>query len=265
MNIMKIKKKKRGTFFERVYLKFFENAVRLMLPLLNSLFFRTSRSFRTFQNVCAFSDIEKILDLATEFVQWDAIEGDYLEFGVYGGRSFATACHFAQSKGIESMRFYAFDSFEGLPEIKGADKNDYCRYTKGWYSCDQAKFSQNLLKRGAELEKVTIVPGWFDQTLVPETKSKLQIKKAAIIFVDCDLYESTTLVLDFITDYIQDGTILIFDDWFCFRADPDKGEQGAFASWLKKTPHIKAQEYRRWGYHGNSFILRRLSGPISLC
>jgi hypothetical protein len=34
--------------------------------------------------------------------------------------------------------------------------------------------------------------------------TKLPLKKAAIIMIDCDLYESTVSVLDFITDYLQD-------------------------------------------------------------
>ena len=34
-----------------------------------------------------------------------------------------------------------------------------------------------------------------------------------------DLYNSTKLVLEFITDLVQDGTILIFDDWFAYICD----------------------------------------------
>jgi O-methyltransferase len=56
-----------------------------------------------------------------------------------------------------------------------------------------------------------------------------------VIWVDCDLYESTVPVLDFITEYIQDGTVIIFDDWYSFRADPDRGEQKALAGGVRKT------------------------------
>ncbi|MCG2718374.1 MAG: methyltransferase, partial [Nanoarchaeota archaeon] len=73
----------------------------------------------------------------------------------------------------------------------------------------------------------------------------------------CDLYESTVLVLDFITEYIQDGTIIIFDDWFSFRGNPNRGEQKAFKEWLKKNPSIKTTEFYRFGWHGNSFITHR--------
>jgi hypothetical protein len=73
--------------------------------------------------------------------------------------------------------------------------------------------------------------------------------------VDCDLYESTVAVLDFITDYLQDGSILIFDAWFCFRANPNRGEHRAFQEWLKKNPQITARQYQKYALYGNSFIV----------
>ena len=82
------------------------------------------------------------------------------------------------------------------------------------------------------------------------------IKKAALIWVDCDLYESTVPVLNFITDYVQDGTIIVFDDWFSFKGNLNMGEQRAFREWLKKNPSIRATEFHRFAT-GNSFILHR--------
>jgi len=191
-----------------------------------------------------------------EFVQGSRLKGDYLEFGCYEGKSLISAFHFAQARGLKHMRFYAFDSFEGLPEIKGIDEvKDIDNYfTKGLYACDVNKFKNNLKRGGVDLNKVEIVPGWYDDVLNEETKKKLPINKAAVIWIDCDLYESTVPILNFITDYLQDGTILIFDDWFCFRGNPDKGEQKAFREWLEKNLSIKATEFHKFGWNGNSFI-----------
>jgi hypothetical protein len=102
---------------------------------------------------------------------------------------------------------------------------------------------------------VKAVKGWYDKVLNEETKKKLPLKKAAVVMVDCDLYESTVPVLNFITDYLQEGTVIVFDDWFCYRADPDRGEQKAFREWLKRNPSIKVTEYNRFGVEGNSFIV----------
>jgi O-methyltransferase len=108
-----------------------------------------------------------------------------------------------------------------------------------------------------DLAKVEIVAGWYDDVLNDEAKERLPLRAASVIWVDCDLYESTVPVLAFVTDYVQDGTVLIFDDWFCFRGDPHRGEQRAFREWLEKNPEITASEFHKFGWHGNSFILHR--------
>ena len=45
--------------------------------------------------------------------------GDYLEFGVFRGTSFINACRLARRYRLDKMRFFAFDSFEGLPDSEG--------------------------------------------------------------------------------------------------------------------------------------------------
>jgi len=210
-----------------------------------------------FQGIFTYFEPEAMMQIAMDIVaRVFKLEGDYLEFGVWKGQSFISAFHFAQSRNLKLMKFYAFDSFEGLPKIKGIDGDGLCPYSKGMYACDVNKFKKIISSKGVDLNKVTIIPGWYDEVLNEETKKKLPIRKASIIWIDCDLYESTVPVLNFITDYIQDGTILIFDDWFSFRGDPNRGEQRAFREWLKKNPSIKATEFRRFG-GAISFILHR--------
>ena len=190
-----------------------------------------------------------------DFILHSKLDGDYLEFGVYKGTTFIAAYNFARSVGLKSMKFYAFDSFQGLPEISSADNNKLHEFSKGQYYCDVDEFKKNIYRRGVNLDRVNIIPGWYDQVLNEQTKSKIRIKKASIVYIDCDLYKSTVPVLNFITDYIQDGTIIIFDDWFCFKGDPNYGEQKAFREWLKRNPKIVVTEFHKFGWHGNSFII----------
>jgi len=210
---------------------------------------------------CAHPD-EEILKKSFEFIAHNKIEGDYLEFGVWKGRSFIRAHNiwkylFEKRGELKSMRFYAFDSFEGLPEIKNKEDISTGEFQKGQYFCIEEDFKKNVVNAGVDLSRVEIVKGWFDKALNDETKKKLPIKHAAIVFIDCDLYESTVPVLDFIADYVVNGTILIFDDWFCFKGSPEKGEQKAFYEWLKKNPQFKAVEYHKFNWRGNSFIISK--------
>ncbi|MBU4502515.1 MAG: TylF/MycF family methyltransferase, partial [Nanoarchaeota archaeon] len=184
---------------------------------------RYSIMFSRVQTVWAYSSQEKILKMAMDFAASSKLEGDYLEFGIYEGNTFVPAFHLAQKRNLKSMNFYAFDSFKGLPKIKGVDAEGFCHFDEGAHACDINKFKKIISKKRIDLKKVKIVPGWYSEVLNEETKRKIPLKKASIIFIDCDLYESTVLVLDFITEYIQDGTIIIFDDWFSFRGNPNKG------------------------------------------
>ncbi len=182
------------------------------------------------------------------------MEGDYLEFGVASGTSFVFAYQAAQEFNLKSMRFYAFDSFRGLPEIRNVDA-EVRHFKEGMFNVEEKLFLKRLKQDKVDLSKVQTIPGWFNETLTNDTKMKLSIKKASVIMVDCDLYESTVPVLNFIVDYLQDGTIIVFDDWFCFRGNPNRGEQRAFREWLKRNPSIKVSEYHKYGAEGISFII----------
>lgn len=209
------------------------------------------------QDALAYLPFEAVIKTTMEFIAYSSLEGDYLEFGVFQGRHFSSAFHFAQMNNLRAMNFYAFDSFQGLPEISGLDTTAPRQFTKGEFSCDVETFKKSLVRNGIDMSKVTIVPGWFNESLNPETKQKVAIRKAAVIWIDCDFYESTVPVLDFVTDYVQDGTVIIFDDWFCFNGNPEYGEQRAFREWLERNTSITATEFYKYGWAANSFILHR--------
>lgn len=47
----------------------------------------------------------------------------------------------------------------------------------------------------------------------------------------------------------------MFDDWFCYKGDPEKGEQRATREWLEKNPNIKNLPYKQNSNVGTSFIV----------
>lgn len=178
--------------------------------------------------------------------------GDYLEFGCYGGDSFIYAYKCA-GRLMPWMKFYAFDSFQGLPEPKGADKKG--PFWQGQFTCSQEDFMNNLKNAGIDLSCIECIPGWFNETLSPELKKRLNLSIASIVYIDCDLYESCLPVLKFITDIVETGSIIIFDDWFSFRADPMLGIQRACREWLSENPGITLQDWHPFGAYGKSFVV----------
>jgi O-methyltransferase len=182
----------------------------------------------------------------------DTLLGDYLEFGVYQGDTFIHAFKRATTR-IPTMRFFAFDSFEGLPKIEGIDAGG--EFHQGQFACSQDDFTNRLRNTGVDLRRCVMVPGWFDKSLTDEVKQQHQLHVASIAYIDCDLYESCVPVLAFLTDLVRQGTILIFDDWFHFRADPTRGVQRATTEWLAANPHITLIPWLDMAHHGKCFFV----------
>ena len=201
---------------------------------------------------------------AATLVTWNSVAGDYLEFGVYRGDSFIRAYHSMTSMrrhrmGVSSSsaggqgdfelwkqwqpRFFAFDSFAGLPSVEDKDIPEH--WGKGAFACPDDVFRSNLVSAGVNLQDVLLVPGFYDKTLNAETKASHNLRYASIVHIDCDLYESTILALDFVTDLLRNGTVIVFDDWFFNNGRRDRGEQRACAEWLQRNRHIELVPYWR--------------------
>lgn len=199
----------------------------------------------------------EMVELAMHFAAASSVHGDYYEFGVYQGDTFASAFQSARRFKVDDMRFHAFDSFNGLPPLTDVDAEGYAQFSEGEYNASRQTFEKTLKQRHVDRERVTVTEGWFSETLTDQTRTDLNLTKAAVIWVDCDLYESTVPVLDFIKPLLQDGTVVAFDDWFCFHARPDRGEQRAVTEWLQSEPDFRLVEYRNFGWHGKAFVFHR--------
>ncbi|HEX5483538.1 MAG TPA: TylF/MycF/NovP-related O-methyltransferase [Terriglobia bacterium] len=177
---------------------------------------------------------------------------------VFGHDSFTR--HRAKASEIwNKMRFFAFDSFCGLPDPRGVDRSS-ADFAEGQYSVTLQDFVNNLKHGKVDLSKVAAIPGWFEDTCKPKTIENHRIRSASIVHIDCDLYESARVVLKFVEPLLLDGTILIFDDWYCFRGNPDLGEQRAFKEWAAGKPDWVFTQYQKEGPARNSFIANHRIG-----
>ena len=191
----------------------------------------------------------KIISRTLKYISGIRGEGDYIEFGVYKGDSFIPAYLFAKYWGIKNMRFFAFDCFEGIPS-KGEEA---IYYKKGDCCCSYKNFKKIL--KDYDINDAIIVKGYYEKILNNELRKKLNLKKIKAVYIDCDLFSATKTALDWITPCLQDGTVLMYDDWFLCQNREDIGEQGATKQWLKENPKIKLTPYHSFNYGGMSFII----------
>lgn len=192
---------------------------------------------------------------AFHLTSFSKVEGDYLEFGVFWGNSFINAWHSARVTGRNDVHFFAFDSFQGLPDPARSLPDESGEFEEGAYSCDRDTFEQNLVQGGVDMTRVTVVEGFYETSLESNKPGDLGLQAASVVWIDCDLYSSTVCALDYVTDLLQEGTVLIFDDWYCFRGRPDRGEQLACAEWLDRNPGISLVPYRDFHWSGKSFLV----------
>ena len=78
--------------------------------------------------------------------------------------------------------------------------------------------------------------------------------KASVVYVDCDLYESTRDVLAFIAPFLRDGTVICFDDFYNYRGRSDLGEQRAFGQFREAHPELPFIDYMPYSPLGMSFV-----------
>jgi len=179
------------------------------------------------------------LDIATFSHTNRPIDGYYFEFGSHEANTMRMA--WDSFRYLFDWDFIAFDSFEGLPEIESIDKQEI--WQKGKLATAEEDFIRLCVSHGMPRAKLRTVCGYYDQSLTDSLRNELLPKKAAVVYIDCDLYRSTVPVLKFIKDFLQTGTVIVFDDWNCFYGDPDRGERLAWREFREANPEFHFEDF----------------------
>ncbi len=194
-----------------------------------------------------------MIRLAFEFMNGNVMTGDYFEFGCWGGRTFRLAYEHHKVHFNGRMHFWLFDSFKGLPELNPVDEHP--KWKAGDYCTALDDFIRIVADAGIPASSYTVIEGYYEQTLTAELSANITSKtKAGLVYIDCDLYESTRKALEFMYPMLQPGTIICFDDFYCFNGSPVRGEQLAIKEFLKEHGDVEFVEYVNFGWHGKSFI-----------
>lgn len=130
------------------------------------------------------------------------LPGDVIELGCNYGHTSIPISQFIKVHKLKK-KFYAYDSFEGLP-YEGGDFNGDLK--KGECHCTYDDFNKNVFDCGVS-DIVVIVKGLIEDTL------KLNNKNFCFAWLDMDLYESTSYSYKFLEDKIISGGIIGFHDY----------------------------------------------------
>lgn len=121
----------------------------------------------------------------------DNRRGTVVEFGVYKGNSIRRMARLSPG-----TSFVGFDSFSGFPEDGRVD------WQQDFSVIDFPRVPAN----------VTLVPGWFDETVQPYFQANPA--PLSMIHIDCDLYSSTKTVFDALGEcgLLRPGLVVLFDE-----------------------------------------------------
>jgi len=189
--------------------------------------------------------------------------GDYLEFGVFSGTSLGCMHTVLKELGLDHVRLFGFDSFEGMPAI--ASTEDEGVWAPGDFKLG-IEFTKGILtQKGVDWSRTFLTKGWFCNTLTPELVEQYQIKKASVIMVDCDLYSSTVDVLRFCAPFIQDEVVMYFDDWHSGDlAAKNLGEKKAFDEFLAANHQFEARPFEPMYVHNAEGLVNGTAFIVSL-
>ena len=198
---------------------------------------------------------------AFEFIIMNFIPGDIAEFGTYRGFTARTISELIRETAFKA-HLHLFDSFEGLPELTSPvdsasyEGDDTKVWFKGQTTFSEPELIEKALKKIIKPDQLSMHIGFFEDTLHRDTLDK----ELCLVHIDCDLYQSTICVLSRLFEYgrIQDGTVILFDDWNCGRANPQLGERRAFKEVMDKhRDQFSFSHYFNYGWHGAAFIIHK--------
>jgi O-methyltransferase len=176
--------------------------------------------------------------------------GSYFEFGVYRGESLLCMQRASLRVGLGGMRLFGFDSFAGLPHTRdgigdATEPRSGLSYRPGALKSSYAQTVESMSRRGADWQRIQLIPGWYSETLTPEFRNSTDLGQASVIMIDCVLYSSTLEALRFCEPLIGRESIVFLDDWGAaieLDATGASGERRAFEEFVAANPTLKAEQ-----------------------
>lgn len=138
----------------------------------------------------------------------------------------------------DKRRYWAADSFEGLPAQVEADNPADGPDWKGGFAAGLDEFSNNLKEHGVgDTGRLQVLKGWFNDTL-PGAREK--IKQISYLRLDGDLYVSTHDALINLYDLVSPCGIVYIDDYTSFPGCKKAVDEYRLEKGIQAPLHLQA-------------------------
>jgi O-methyltransferase len=228
----------------------------LRYVILNPRLLPAFRDFRHSDEKLKFIHILEAMNyLRVAGVNGDVLPQTFFEFGCHSGRTFSAAVNAARFLRMRDVDFFAFDSFEGLPQTNEIEDG---YFQTGTFFTSKDDFWRIVKRRtGVRLADRQIIKGFYNESLKEVVRNRMP--KAGVIHIDVDLYSSTVDVLDFIAPLLVEGSVILFDDWHTFPGGSLMGERRAMAEFMLENPDFRFEPWKTYSTFGQSFFVTKVA------
>jgi O-methyltransferase len=173
------------------------------------------------------------------------VEGTIVELGVGAAKSAKFLCRASKKLGV-LRDYWGFDSFQGFPSPSKEDHHstNFC-IKKGYfrpYWCKTQVEAANRIKEFCNYpeKRLHFVEGYFSTELFTQKYNQSSI---ALLHLDCDLYQSYNMGLNFFYNYVAYGGILAFDEYLDplnLKEWPGAAKAIPIDEWMQTTDYTKS-------------------------
>ena len=191
-----------------------------------------------------------------DFLTDNRVAGDYHEFGCHRCRTFRMALTEARRHDLDRHEFFAFDSFEGLPDPTSDTSVEI--WKRGALTTSEDAFRGH----GARARRLPRQRQDHQRLLRRQPDagrgSAATSRKAARSPSSTSIATSTSRrcpVFNFIDPLLQEGSAIYIDDLFAgYKGSPAKGVARAFLEWQERT-RWKLVRHLDIGWWGRSYLV----------
>lgn len=145
------------------------------------------------------------------------IKGDVVEFGIWNGNNLFVLKKILDFLGVKK-KVIGYDHFKGMPI---ADNNNYFKGDK--------KFI-NYVTKFYKLSNIKII----DNDILNLKFHRKVFSKLSFIYIDCDLYKTTSTILNELSRKLSIGGIIVFDEGNIKKKSGESKAMNEFFSKNKK-------------------------------
>jgi len=197
-------------------------AADMVIALARNMGFLRDAAFMQAMNAEPRSRQEKSLVWRLHVLCWAAesalaVEGDFVECGVFKGLSTSVVAHYLDF-GKRDRTWYLYDTFAGIP----AEQLDAGRSNPKEYQ--DAGLYPSVVRRFAAYSNIRV-----NQGRVPEVLAQSSPQRIAFMHIDMNSAAAEVAALEVLFDRMTPGGLLVLDDygWYWYR-DQKKAEDPFF-------------------------------------